>query len=167
MLSPEGASHYLWVLRLMIDLLTLKKGCRVVVGRSEKGGKRVTRGEKPQISQWRGLWEEHPMWKRGWRGRGTKCSCSCSVCECVCVCRFTGLLTYGRSHMEAITSGAGEGVDYSVTDECWGLPWQTAESCWWSVSFHLAPLLSSSKYNATSFLFWVLWAILTVEWSDL
>ena len=38
------------------------------------------------------------------------------------MCRFTGLLTYGRSHMEAITSGAGEGVDYSVTDECWGLP---------------------------------------------
>lgn len=43
----------------------------------------------------------------------------------VCV----GSLKYGRSHMEAITSGAGEGADYSVTDECWGLPRQTAESC--------------------------------------
>lgn len=77
----------------------------------------------------------------------------------VCV----GSLKYGRSHMEAITSGAGEGADYSVTDECWGLPWQTAESCWWSISLHFAPLLSSSKHNATSFLFWVLWDILTVS----
>lgn len=34
------------------------------------------------------------------------------------------------NHMESITSGAGEGADYTVTAmKGGGLPWQNAESC--------------------------------------
>lgn len=99
-------------------------------------------------------------WRREWGRWGERCftnklfSFSCSIWGCVCVAEgFTcsELNEIWVYHMESITSGAGEGADYTVTAmKGGGLPWQNAESCWWSISVLSGLGLSSSQQHATS-----------------